>query len=379
MAGDFETDIDPWHMARAIELAGRGRGAVEPNPLVGALIVRGAEIIGEGWHRRFGGHHAEIEALLVAGRRATGATLVCTLEPCCHHGKTPPCTDALLAAGIRRVVYACDDPFPGVSGGGRAALQRGGVQVTSGVLAAAALQLNAAYFKRLATGLPWAIAKWAMTIDGRLATRTGESRWISTEGSRRLVHDLRGRVDAIIVGRGTAERDDPLMTARPAGPRVATRIVLDSRASLAVTSQLARTAREAPVLIAIADEATHEARQRLEAAGCEIFLDHSPDYAGRLRGLLLELGRRQFTNVLFEGGARVFGTLVDQRLVDEVHVFIAPAVVGGSAAPPAVGGTGVAKLVDALRLEQPQWRTVDGDLYLQARITRDAANPPAQA
>ena len=233
---------DLWHMRRALELAAQGQGAVEPNPMVGCVIARGAEILGEGWHRRFGGAHAEVEALKLAGERARGATVYVTLEPCCHHGKTPPCTRAILDAGVARVVAAMPDPFPQVAGGGLAELRAAGIEVQSGVLEEEARKLNAPYLKLLSTGRPWIIAKWAMTLDGKIATAAGDSRWISCLDSRSIVHQLRGRVDAIVVGRGTAAADDPLLTARPPGPRTAMRIVVDTRASLSPQSQLVRTA-----------------------------------------------------------------------------------------------------------------------------------------
>ena len=230
MAADFDSRM----MLRALELARRGEGIVEPNPMVGCVVVQGEEIVGEGWHQRFGGPHAEIEALRAAGAKATGATLYVTLEPCCHHGQTPPCSDAVIQAGIGRVVAAMRDPFPKVAGGGIQQLMSAGIDVEVGLHEQEARELNAPYLKLLATGRPWVIAKWAMTLDGKLATKTGDSKWISGEASRRVVHELRGRVDAIVVGRRTAALDDPLLTARlekGSPPRIATRIVLDSRDS----------------------------------------------------------------------------------------------------------------------------------------------------
>ncbi len=354
-------------MRRALELAAAGQGFVEPNPMVGCVIARGAEIIGEGWHRRFGGDHAEVEALRLAGSRAAGATLYVTLEPCCHAGKTPPCTAAILAAGIRRVVAAMGDPFPQVAGGGTAALQAAGVVVEVGLLAAEARQLNAPYLKLLRCGLPWIIAKWAMTLDGKIATRTGQSQWISGPRSRGLVHALRGRVDAVLVGRETALRDDPLLTARPPGPRTATRIVLDSRAALGLQSRLVCSAGEAPVLVAVGNEADAADCRRLREAGCEVLVCPGDTHAARLDALLAELGRRHMTNVLVEGGGRVLGSLLDARHVDEVHVFLAPKLVGGATAPGPVAGQGVADLAAAMNLGELQVELVDGDVYLRGR------------
>ncbi|HTU24438.1 MAG TPA: bifunctional diaminohydroxyphosphoribosylaminopyrimidine deaminase/5-amino-6-(5-phosphoribosylamino)uracil reductase RibD, partial [Pirellulales bacterium] len=214
-----QEEFDVWHMARALELAARGLGRVEPNPLVGCTIVNQGDVVGEGWHGQFGGPHAEIEALRVAGPHAAGATMYVTLEPCAHFGKTPPCTQAIVAAGIRRVVAATVDPFPAVGGQGLTELREAGIEVSVGQSAEEARRLNAPYFKLVETGRPWLIAKWAMTLDGKIATRSGASRWISSRDSRQIVHALRGRVDAVLVGIGTALADDPLLTARPAGPR----------------------------------------------------------------------------------------------------------------------------------------------------------------
>jgi len=365
-----QSDLDAWHMARAIELARQGQGRVEPNPMVGCVIAHGAEIVGEGWHRRFGGPHAEIEALTIARDRAAGATLYVTLEPCCHQGKTPPCARAVIAAGVRRVVMAMSDPYPKVAGGGLMALIEAGIEVVVGAGEEAARELNAPYLHRVETGKPWVIAKWAMSLDGKLATRTGDSRWISNEASRRLVHELRGRVDAILVGRGTAVADDPLLTARPAGPRVATRVVLDSRAQLASESQLVRTAHELPVLVAVSPDAPSSDVERLVAKGCEVFRCDGDTRVERMESLLRELGRREMTNVLFEGGAQVLGTLVDARLVDEVQVYVAPKIVGGAAAPATVAGLGVEAIAQSLMLVNPVVRDVAGDLFFSARVAR---------
>lgn len=360
-------ELDQWHMARALELAALGQGLVEPNPLVGCVVAQGAEVIGEGWHGRFGGPHAEIEALAVAGKRAAGATLVVTLEPCCHQGKTPPCVGAIVAAGIRRVVAAMRDPFPAVAGGGIAQLQAAGIDVRVGVCENEARALNAPYLKLLARGRPWIIAKWAMTLDGKIATRTGQSRWISGEASRAAAHALRGRVDAIVVGRETVLADDPLLTARPPGPRVATRIVLDSRAALATDSQLVRTAHEVPVWIAVGPEAPAAACAALRAAGCEVIVCPAAEPGERLRSLLDELGRRRLTNVLVEGGARVLGSFFDADEVDEVHVFVAPRLFGGATAPGPVAGEGCEEVSEGWGLTGLKVERLGDDIYLHGR------------
>jgi diaminohydroxyphosphoribosylaminopyrimidine deaminase/5-amino-6-(5-phosphoribosylamino)uracil reductase len=361
-------DDDRRYMARALELARRGEGWVEPNPMVGCVIVRDGAVVGEGWHQRFGGPHAEIEALQSAGETARGATAYVTLEPCCHSGKTPPCTSALLAAGVRRVVAAMTDPNPDVNGQGLKELADVGVAVESGVLADEAADVIAPFAKLITQRRPWIIAKWAMTLDGRLATRTGDSKWISGEASRALVHQLRGRMDAILVGRGTVDADDPLLTARPSGARVATRIVLDSRATLPLASQLVRTVREAPVLVAAGPEAPASACEMLRWRGVDVWQSGAADRNARLTELLNELGRRQMTNVLVEGGSQVLGALFELRAVDEVHVFIAPRIIGGGEGRP-IAGEGAFRMADAWELGPFTSNQSGEDIYIRARLS----------
>ncbi len=353
-------DDQPW-MRRALALAERGRGWVEPNPLVGAVVVRDGRLVGEGYHERFGQPHAEINALRQAGEAARGATLYVTLEPCCHHGQTPPCTEAILRAGLSRVVAAMADPFPQVSGRGAQQLRAAGLTVEIGLDEAQARRLNAPYLKLLATGRPYVHLKWAMTLDGKTATRTGDSKWISGGASRRRVHELRGRMDAIVVGIGTALADDPLLTARPPGPRNPCRIVLDSRGRLPLTSQLVATAPSVPTLVVTV--AAVEAAA-LRQAGCEVLSLPAPEGRPDVSALLDELGRRRMTNILVEGGAGVLGGFVDAGAVDEVHVFIAPRLVGGGEARTPVGGQGVAGLAEALTLREWRVEMMDQDVYL---------------
>lgn len=357
---------DRRHMARALELARLGEGRVEPNPMVGCVLVRDGSIVGEGWHQRFGGSHAEVHALQAAGDMARGATAYVTLEPCAHAGKTPACTDALTRAGVSRVVVATRDPNPRVAGGGLERLAATGIAVEEGLRAKDGANLIAPFRKLVTQGLPWTIAKWAMTLDGKLATRTGDSRWISGEASRAIVHKLRGRVDAIIVGRGTVEADDPLLTARPPGARIAVRIVLDSQASLSVESQLVRTCGEAPVCVAVSDQAPAENCRRLRERGVEVWQSAAGDSNARLSALLEELGRREMTNVLVEGGANVLGALFDLNAVDEVHAFIAPMLVGGAGAS-AIAGEGRSLMADAARLSGLQFEQVGDDAYIRGR------------
>jgi diaminohydroxyphosphoribosylaminopyrimidine deaminase/5-amino-6-(5-phosphoribosylamino)uracil reductase len=349
-------------MRQALALAVRGRGAVEPNPMVGAVVLSASgELAGEGYHERFGGPHAEVNALAAAGDRARGGTLVVTLEPCCHHGKTPPCTDAVLRSGVRRVVAAMADPFPRVTGGGFKVLRDAGLDVTVGVCEAEAVRVNAPYLKLLRTGRPWVIAKWAMTLDGKIATRTGDSKWISGEESRRHVHQLRGRVDAVIVGRGTVAADDPLLTARPPGPRTAARVVLSASGDLPKQCRLRATAREAPVLVATANAAKLAGWAN---DGAEVLTLPAGDGRLSVEALLLELGHRRMTNVLVEGGAGVLGAFFDARAVDEAWVFVAPKLAGAGPSP--VGGRGVERIAEALQASETAVERVGDDVLVRA-------------
>jgi diaminohydroxyphosphoribosylaminopyrimidine deaminase / 5-amino-6-(5-phosphoribosylamino)uracil reductase len=367
----------PWDnvMRRAIALARHGEGSVEPNPLVGAVVVApSGEVVGEGWHERFGGPHAEVVALARAGARAAGATLVVTLEPCCHFGKTPPCTRAVLAAEVKRVVVGTRDPFPKVAGGGLAELRAAGLDVVEGCLESEVNRLLAPFRTWVELRRPYVHAKWAMTLDGKIASATGASQWISNESSRRVVHALRGRMDAILVGVGTALADDPLLTARPPGPRTAVRVVVDRLAQLPVTSQLVSTARDIPTLVYHTAEAPTAHLDRLRSAGVETIvvgtelLANSATTKISLPAVLHDLAARQVTNLLVEGGAQVFGSLRDARLIDEVHAFIAPGLMGGATAPGPIAGTGAASPDVMPRLVSPQVEQLADDLYLHGPV-----------
>ncbi len=354
-------------MSRALAEAERGRGAVEPNPMVGAVVVRDSKAVGVGHHERFGGPHAEVVALARAGQLAIGSTLYVTLEPCCHHGKTPPCTDAVLASRVARVVAAMRDPFPKVDGGGLALLRGAGVEVESGLMADEARRLNGPYLKRLAAGLPYVTAKWAMTLDGKTATSTGDARWISGPRSRALVHEVRGRMDAILAGIGTVLADDPMLTVRPPGPRTPARVVLDSSARLPLDSQLVRTAREVPVWVAVTRKAPARRCSALIEQGCEI-LAFPGEGPVPVVPLLEELGRRGVTNLLVEGGGTVLGAFLDAGAVDEVDVFLAPIIEGGSHGFNPARGQGFPTMAEALRLDRHEVYLVDGDVRLRGTL-----------
>jgi diaminohydroxyphosphoribosylaminopyrimidine deaminase/5-amino-6-(5-phosphoribosylamino)uracil reductase len=351
-------------MRRALELAERGRGYVEPNPLVGAVVVRDGQIVGEGYHQRFGEAHAEIHALAQAGEATRGATLYVTLEPCCHHGKTPPCTQAILRAGVTRVIAAMPDPFPQVSGRGAEQLRNAGISVDFGLCEADARRLNAPYLKLLTTGIPYVHAKWAMTLDGKICTRAGNSKWISSEASRQRVHELRGRMDAIVVGRGTVRADDPLLTARPAGPRTACRVILTSEGNLPLASQIITTAREVPTMVVTVGRHADQ-EEKLRQAGCEVLpVPPGPGRHPDISLLLRELGRRRFTNILVEGGSAVLGSFLDAGTIDEVHVFLAAKIVGGAQAKTPIAGLGVATLAGAITLKEMRFEAIGPDIYV---------------
>jgi diaminohydroxyphosphoribosylaminopyrimidine deaminase/5-amino-6-(5-phosphoribosylamino)uracil reductase len=361
MAGDESK----W-MLRALELAERGRGYVEPNPLVGAVLVRNGEVAGEGWHERFGQAHAEINALTSAGEAARGADLYVTLEPCCHHGKTPPCTEAIRRAGIGRINVPMLDPFPQVSGQGVAQLRQAGIEVEIGMCKTEARRLNAPYLTLVTKGRPYVHAKWAMTLDGKICTHTGDSKWISNEAARQRVHQLRGRMDAIIVGIGTVLADDPMLTARPPGPRIATRIVLDSRGRLPLESHLLQTVRDAPLMVITAEDNAEVGV--LRSAGCEVMPLKGSAREPLASQLLLALGQRRMTNILVEGGAQVLGSFFDAGLVDEVWAFVAPSIIGGAGKSP-VAGTGTEKIASAMSVRDWQIVEMDDNVLLHGLCT----------
>lgn len=374
MAQRFNSPADV--MRRAVELARRGEGHVEPNPQVGAVLVDdNLELIAEGWHARFGGPHAEAMALQQAGDRARGATLFVTLEPCAHFGKTPPCSSAVIAAGVRRVFIGIVDPFPQVSGRGLERLQAAGIEVETGLLADEVRQLTAPFLKRVESGRPYVHAKWAMTLDGKIAAHTGASRWISNETSRGVAHRLRARMDAILVGIGTVLSDDPLLTSRsaPQEPRRLVRLVLDTHARLPLASKLVQTASEMPVIVVTGPHAPEFEVAELRQAGVEVLSlpAAETDSTGRPDPAILldELGRRSMTNLLVEGGAAVLGAFFDQQLVDFVHVFIAPKLLGGANAPVPVGGIGLPEPPAFPSLAATVVEHLDGDLYIRGPVS----------
>ncbi len=380
--------FDEYFMRQAIELAAKGRGYVEPNPMVGCVIVRPDEpdptqlhegpgaalpaVVGRGYHEKFGENHAEVNALKEAGARAKGATLYVNLEPCSHTGKTPPCCEAIIKSGISRVVVAMDDPFEKVNGQGIAKLRAAGIEVETGVLRQEASDLNAPYLTRLTKGRPWIIGKWAMTLDGKMATKTGNSYWISNEKSRERVHRIRSCMDGIMIGSRTAMEDDPKLTVRlPEGEtpkRTPIRIVFDSGGTLSVFSELALSARDVPLLLVFGPKTPAGKAAFWESKGAQVLvLDHQ-EHEQRLILLMEELARRGVTNLLVEGGGELLGHLFDMEYLDEVMVFVAPKIVGGANAVVPVAGIGQDLMRTAVRLKSRCIETLGGDVLISGRL-----------
>jgi diaminohydroxyphosphoribosylaminopyrimidine deaminase / 5-amino-6-(5-phosphoribosylamino)uracil reductase len=351
------TATDRAHLERALELADGGRGRVSPNPLVGAVIVRDGTIVGEGFHAALGGLHAERAALedcRSRGEDPAGATMYVTLEPCAHQGRQPPCTDAILEAGIARVVVGSDDPSEKAAGRGPGILRDGGVEVelAAGAEATAARLLNQPFRKHARTGLPLVTLKLAMSVDGATATAPGDSPWISGERSRELVHRWRAESDAIAVGIGTVLADDPLLTARHGDePRQPLRVVFDSAARLPLDSQLLATLDQSPLLIVVGTEAGPSRRDALREAGAEILIAAGETYTDRIHSTLSELGRRGITSLFLEGGPKLADAFTAADAIDEARIFVAPILLGGAASR--AGGVGEEGAEDDLARSVP--------------------------
>jgi diaminohydroxyphosphoribosylaminopyrimidine deaminase / 5-amino-6-(5-phosphoribosylamino)uracil reductase len=365
---------DAVHLARAIELAEGGRGRTTPNPLVGAVVVKDGEVIGEGFHTAYGKLHAEREALAACTADTRGATMYVSLEPCCHHGQTPPCTEAILEAGIARVVVGSDDPTEKAAGRGLGILRDDGVEVVvaGGELASRARLLNQPFRKHARTGRPFVLFKSAMTLDGKVATRTGDSKWISGEASRRLAHHWRAECDAVAVGIGTALADDPLLTARnPSHPpvhRQPRRIIFDSEARLPLDSQLVRGAADIPLTVVISRAAPRLAADALEVAGADVIVATGENEPARVRNALGQIGAAGITSILLEGGPHLAGAFLDAGEVDEIRLFVAPVVLGGSHARDPLEGEGVERIAEATRALTLECERVADDVLISARL-----------
>ena len=353
-------------MRLALELAGKALGNTSPNPVVGAVIVKDGRVVGRGYHRRAGLPHAEAEALRQAGARARGATMFVTLESCAHTGRTPPCCEAIIEAGIRRVVVAMRDPNPLTNGRGLAWLRRAGIRVETGVMHEEAERLNEPFTKYITKRLPWVVVKIAQSLDGKIATRSGESRWISSPASRKLAHRLRRQVDAIVVGVNTVRRDDPLLTARDAGrparPHKPFKVIVDSHLRTPLTSRCLSKRSPAKTVLATTERSRRKHAPFL-ARGADVVV--LPPSRGRvpLTRLFRDLARRyDVMSVLIEGGGEVIASALEERLVDRVVWSIAPIITGGRSSPSSVGGEGIVRLTQAIRLEDVSIKRLGPDV-----------------
>jgi len=370
----IDAEFDLLMMRRALRLARRGEGRVEPNPMVGCVITKGRNILSEGYHRRFGGPHAEIVALERCAQRTNGSTVYVTLEPCAHFGKTPPCVDALLAAKVARVVVGVRDPNPEVDGKSIHTLRSAGVQVDVGVCARESADVLAPFFARLRLKRPYVIAKWAQTLDGKLATFHGDSQWISSEASRRFVHRLRGRVDAIIVGVNTVLTDDPQLTARGVPiRRVACRVVLDGRLRIPYGSNLVTSAGRTPTIVMTSRESAEtDTARRLQKRGVSIIPVASRQGLLVPKACLGALARLDMTNVLLEGGATVISAFFRAGMVDEAWIFSAATLLGDERVPQAVTGERTKRMRDAARPRVLSVKTIGHDVLHRLRFNEPA-------
>lgn len=361
---------DNKYMKRALDLAKNGAGRTAPNPMVGALIVKEDRIIGEGWHEQFGGPHAETNAIMSLKESAEGATIYVTLEPCSHYGKTPPCVDAIIKNGFSKVVIAMPDPNPLVAGRSIEKLKKHGIEVTQGVMSEEAIKLNEAFIKFITTGKPLMVLKTAMTLDGKIASSTGDSRWISSDSSRTYTHMLRNQYSGIMVGIGTVLADDPTLTARPGiDPH---RIIVDSSAKIPLTANVLNLERSAGMtIIATTNKALPEKVDALESKGAKVLV--LPDINGKvdLNALVDELGKLSIDSVLVEGGSELNYSLLEAGLIDKVISFIAPKIIGGRNAKTPVGGEGISAMAHAIKLLDPKVSMFECDVMIEGFIDKE--------
>jgi diaminohydroxyphosphoribosylaminopyrimidine deaminase/5-amino-6-(5-phosphoribosylamino)uracil reductase len=357
-------------MRRALELAGRARGRTSPNPMVGAVLVKDGVVVGEGFHAFAGSDHAELEALREAESAAAGATLYVNLEPCCHFGRTPPCVDRIVEAGIRRVVAGCEDPNPAVSGKGLTALRAAGLTVDVGVLQEEAIRLNEAFFTYIRSGRPFVILKAAASLDGKIATQTGDSRWITGESARQHVHHIRNEVDAVLVGIGTILRDNPMLTTRLGIPdqRDPTRVIVDNLARLPLRAQVINRASTASTVLAVSDMAPRARLDALEREGVQVLVVPGSPRRVSLAHLMEALGKMGFLSVMIEGGAEINASALQEGIVDKLLLFLAPILIGGKSTPTAVGGEGIETLRQAKRLRDVRVERFGEDILIEGYL-----------
>lgn len=361
----FNTDEE--FMRYALHLASLAAGRTSPNPLVGCVIVEDNEIIGEGYHHKAGTPHAEVHALRQAGEKAKGSTAYVTLEPCSHFGRTPPCADALIKAGLQRVVIAMQDPNPQVSGQGITRLRNAGIQVEVGLLAAEAEKINRPFLKAIQTGLPYLLYKAAATLDGKIATETGDSKWISNESSRRLVHELRNQLDVILVGSETVLKDDPALTCRLPEGRDPVRVIVDGSLKIPLSSQVLSASSLSPCIIATSLAAPQEKLKNLKGFPLVEVWQYPEPRQVPLKQLMKDLVKKGWNSVLLEGGGGLAGALFNEGLVDEVEFFLAPKLIGGTGPSP-LSGLKINKMAEAIPLKIEEVCQETGDLRIRASV-----------
>ena len=362
---------DQKFMERALALASKARGRTSPNPLVGAVIVRDGEIVGEGYHQKAGDAHAEIHALNQARELAEGATMYVTLEPCCHRGRTPPCTESVIRAKLADVFVAMEDPNPQVAGNGIRQLQEAGIRVQVGLCKAESQRLNEVFIKYITTKCPFVILKSAISLDGKIATASGESQWITSEASRLKGHEIRSQVDAILVGIGTVLQDNPSLTTRlpERTNEDPIRVVVDSRGRIPLGAKVFNPDSNARTLIAVTENAAPEKSEALKSAGADVLIVDEVKGRVCLKTLMRELGRREITSVLIEGGGEINATALQAGIVDKLMFFIAPKLIGGKDAPGSIGGIGIARLAEAPELRDVKIAQIGVDFLIEGYLS----------
>ncbi|MDE0043636.1 MAG: bifunctional diaminohydroxyphosphoribosylaminopyrimidine deaminase/5-amino-6-(5-phosphoribosylamino)uracil reductase RibD [Candidatus Poribacteria bacterium] len=361
---------DVKYMRRALALAARARGRTSPNPLVGAVVVQGGEVVGEGYHQAAGGVHAEVHAINHAGAAARGGTLYVTLEPCVHYGRTPPCTKVIIQSGIAQVFAAHVDPNPKVGGKGIHELEKAGIRVRVGLCESEARRLNEIFIKYIRTNRPFVILKAAMSLDGKIATVTGESQWISSEASRLRGHEIRDTVDAILVGVNTVIYDNPSLTTRLPGRngKDPARIIVDSECRTPLKARVLNPDGDGYAIIATTKQASKDRITRLEATGAKVLVVDEKGNRVCLSSLMQALGSQGITSVLIEGGAEVNASAVEAGIVDKAMFFIAPKIIGGTAAPSPISGKGIQRLAEAHDLHDLSVQSIDGDILVEGYL-----------
>ena len=358
---------DEQWMRRALHLAEKGRGRTSPNPMVGAVLVKRGKVVGEGYHARAGEPHAEIVAIRNAGEKAKEATLYLNLKPCTHYGKTPPCVPAVIEAGVRKVIVGIEDPNPLVKGKGVARLKQAGLEVKIGILEKECHRLNEAFCKYIVQHEPFIILKMAATLDGKLATRNGESQWITGEASRRFVHRLRDQVDGVIVGIGTVLKDDPMLTARTREGRDPYRIVFDTRLRIPENAKVVDLS-PSKTIVATTEMASQDKIERLRKKGLRILISDSKSGKVDLKASLLKLGEMGMMSLLVEGGSQINGSFLDQGLIDKIFLFLSPKLIGDPLAPGIFSGAGFASLKEAISIKDLKVRRIGKDILLEGYL-----------